>query len=169
MLAMLYQSRVTGWSSDSQCHHHHSSLSSSVHTHPDSTGVLFKCAAGAMCTARHPYNTSGTHKSWCCDKPILSYVTCGQSLAEYISKNPSHVGYTFTSGQVIVADKDENEQRIICHTCIKFLASAKSPTPIDIDPPLNNNGDGQSIIPDPIANPPRKKGGRPMNQPRPRN
>ena len=137
------------------------SLSSAVYTHPDSTGALFECAAGAMCTARHPYNTFGTHISCCCGKPIHSYVTCGQSLAEYISENPSHVGYTFTSGQVIVADEDENEQRIICHTCIKFLASANSPTPID--PPLNNNNvDGQVIVPDPIANPPRKKGGRPI-------
>lgn len=84
------------------------SLSSAVHTHPDSTVSLFECEAGAMCTARHPYNTFGTHKSWCCGKPIHSYVTCGQSLAEYISKNPSHDGYTFTSRQVIVADKDEN-------------------------------------------------------------
>jgi hypothetical protein len=81
------------------------SLSSAVPTHPDSTGELFECAAGAQCTARHPYNTFGTHKSWCCSKPIHSHVTCGMTLAEYISKNPSHVGSTFTSGQVIVADE----------------------------------------------------------------
>jgi len=78
----------------------------------------------------------------------------------YISNNPNHVGYTCTSGQVIVDDEDENEHRIICHTCINFFASAKSPTPID--PPLDNNVDGQAIVPDPIANPPRNKGGRPI-------
>jgi hypothetical protein len=135
------------------------SLHSAVHTHPDSTGALFECAAGAMCTARHPYNTFGTHISCCCKKKIHSHVTCGMTLAEYISKNPSHVGYTFTSGQVIVADEDENEQRIICHTCIKFFASAKSPTPIE--PTLNNNVDGRANISNPITIPTRKKVGRP--------
>ena len=135
-------------------------LITDIRTHPDSTGALVECAAGALCTARPPYNTFGTHKSWCCGKPIHSSVLCGQSLAVYISNNPNHVGYTCTSGQVIVDDEDENEHRIICHTCINFFASTKSPTPID--PPLDNNVDGQAIVPDPIANPPRNKGGRPI-------
>lgn len=104
------------------------SLSSSVPTHPNSTGALFECAAGAQCTAKAPYNVFGSHTSWCCSKPIHSHVTCG--MTEYISKNPRHVGYTFTSGQVIVANK-ENEKRTICYSCITCLASAKSPTPFD--------------------------------------
>ena len=40
------------------------SLRSAVPTHPDGTGALFECAAGAQYKAEPPNNKFSTHISW---------------------------------------------------------------------------------------------------------